>query len=209
MNVLIVDDHPLIHEIIGGVVRAAFGDCDVRVAVDLASALAVLDSGGAPDLIILDLRLPDSAPTDTLQRTQARHPKAPIVVLSADSTRDTILSALKSGAAGYLPKSLKPPIMVAALRLVNSGGVYIPAEAVMDEDIESAASAGNELNLTNRQKEILRLIARGHDNRSIAAHLGISEGTVKQHIHALFIALGISSRAQAVRAAFRSGIGDE
>lgn len=209
MNVLIVDDHPLIHEIVGGVVRAAFDDCDVRAAADLASALSALDSGDAPDLILLDLYLPDSAPTDTLRRIRARYPEVPIVVLSADNTRDMIHSALKNGAAGYLPKSLKPAIMVAALRLVDSGGVYVPAEAVMDEDIESAASAGNELNLTNRQKEILRLIARGHDNRSIAAHLGISEGTVKQHVHALFIALGISSRAQAVRAAFLYGIGDD
>lgn len=209
MNVLIVDDHPLIHEIICGVVRGGFGDSEIRTAVDLASALAAFDSGGEPDLIILDLCLPDSAPADTLQRMHGRYQKAPIVVLSADSTRDTILSALKNGAAGYLPKSLKPSIMAAALKLVNSGGVYIPAEAVMEEDTEGAASHGDKLNLTNRQKEVLRLIARGHDNRRIAVHLGISEGTVKQHVHALFIALDISSRAQAVRAAFRSGIGDD
>lgn len=205
MNVLVVDDHPLIHEVLTAVARSAIGECRVFAAATLSDALTAAANAGDLRLALLDLELPDSSGLTTLLRFRAKHPEVPTVVVSASVVRATILSALEAGAAGYIPKTLSPKLMVSALRLVSSGGIYVPREAICADPLEPGSTRHDRPRLTSRQSEILSLLVSGYDNRTIATHLLISEGTVKQHIHALFVALGVTSRAQAIVTAMRSG----
>jgi DNA-binding NarL/FixJ family response regulator len=102
---------------------------------------------------------------------------------------------------GYIPKTSKPDVMVAALKLVASGGTYVPPE-VLDEAKTPRRRSGS-VDLTGRQKDVLRLILKGYNNERIASTLDIAPNTVKQHAHAIFMQLGVSSRAEAVIAAAR------
>ncbi|MGH8736083.1 MAG: response regulator [Burkholderiales bacterium] len=208
MKVLIVDDHPLIHEVMGEVVRSAFGECEIFEAKTLFEAFVIVSDGVALDLVLLDLGLPDCTGIESLVQFRAKLPHVSIVIISADQTKETILAALNKGAAGYIPKTLMPKIMISALKLVSSGGTYIPQEVISGQLSHRSEHFHDKPRLTVRQNEILRLLVKGHDNRTIAEQLQISEGTVKQHLHALFIALGVTSRAQAVVAAMRFGVDD-
>jgi DNA-binding NarL/FixJ family response regulator len=121
-------------------------------------------------------------------------------VLSGTCDRASIIGAFDAGAIGYIPKTSKPDVMIAAIKLVAAGGTYVPPEA-LDGGMEPA-----DLDLTRRQKDVLRLILKGYNNERIAAKLAISPATVKQHAHAVFTALGVSTRADAVIAAARLGL---
>lgn len=149
---------------------------------------------------MLDLGLPGCAGIEALTRMRAAAPEARIVVVSATEERDVILAALRAGAAGYVPKTSKPGVVTAALRLVAAGGVYVPPQTL--GDVPAAARKA----LTGRQLEVLRLLARGLANKEIARNLRIGQETVKQHARAVYAALGVSRRAQAGRAAERRGI---
>lgn len=109
-----------------------------------------------------------------------------------------INAALKSGAAAYIPKTSKPDVIVAALQVVVAGGTYIPPQAL--------EGAGETPIFTARQLEVLQLIAQGSSNRDIAEKLGIADNTAKQHTHAVFQVLNVTSRSQAIVAAARLGI---
>ena len=132
-------------------------------------------------------------------------PELPLVVLSGTLDRSSILRALDEGAVGYIPKTSTAEVMVAALKLIAAGGTYVPPEA-LDEPAARRAQ-GAEPELTQRQKDVLRLILKGYNNERIASELAIAPNTVKQHAHAIFTALGVSSRAEAVIAATRQGLG--
>ena len=121
-----------------------------------------------------------------------------IVVVSASESSAVIATALKSGAVGYIPKTSSPDVIVAALRVIVAGGTYIPPQ-VLAEIRQMPV-------FTARQLEVLHLIAQGSSTRDIAKALGITDNTVKQHTHAVFQALNVSSRSQAIVAAARLGI---
>ena len=154
-----------------------------------------------PDLVLLDLGLPGCRGLDALSRFRREFPKLPLVVLSGDCDRGTILGALDAGAVGFIPKTSKPDVMIAALKVVAAGGTYVPPEALEGVDARSQA-----LDLTERQRDVLRLILKGYNNERIATELAIAPNTVKQHAHAVFAALGVSTRAEAMVAAARRGL---
>lgn len=197
MNVLIVDDHPLVQIVMKAVVESAFNGCSVMPAENLSDAIVIAGSGPKPALALLDLALPDSSGIKTLIRFRAAQPAVPAVVMSADAAGETILQALEAGAVSYLPKTLTPDAMISALRLIVSGVPYLPPQTMAKQPGRREGS------LTTRQRQILDLIADGHDNHAIAKQLRISYGTVRQHVHALYNTLGVSSRTQAVIAAVR------
>lgn len=215
MNVLIIDGHPLVHEVLGAIARTVFGDVTLRTARDLESGLAVSRTDPKLDLVLMELVLSDcNGGIEALTRFRSLLPSIPVVVVSANDSRGIIRAAFKVGAAGYLPKTLPPKQMVAALQLIAAGGVYVPHEALGD-DFPASGKKGSrlsvldQLGLTDRQAEVLRLILRGHNNRNIARQLAIAEGTVKQHVHAMFCTLGVSSRTEAILAAARRGLRQE
>lgn len=197
--ILIVDDHPLIVEIMGAVARAAFPGAAVRSAKGLADALKAARDEPV-DLVLLDLGLPGCRDITALTQFRAAFPALRVVVVSATEERSVVLAALEAGAAGYIPKTSRPDVVAAALKLVGAGGTYVPPQALDRE------RTGPEHGLTGRQLDVLRLIVRGLPNKEIAQNLRIAQDTVKQHAKAVYAVLGVSSRAQAGRAAERRGI---
>lgn len=201
MDVLIVDDHPFIHETLGAVVKGAIADATVHAETDLGSALKRARGLDRLGLVLLDLGLPGCRGIEALDRMRAGLPGVRIVVVSAVEDPSVVQSALAAGAAGYVPKTTPPSVMVAALRLIADGGTYIPSQV-----LTAAPGGAAPIELTGRQAEVLRLLIKGLGNQQIAKKLDISENTVKQHAHAVYGALKVSSRTQAIVAAARLGI---
>ena len=202
MKVLVVDDHPMLHEVLGAVTRSVFREAQVCFANNLEQAFERAREGDAVDLTLLDLGLPGCAGLDALSAFRASFPAVPTVVVSATEDRASVLRALDMGAVGYVPKTHAPPLIAAALRVVSEGGIYVPPQAI------NGHANGSEppLPLTGRQLDVLRLIVKGMANKEIARQLRIAKDTVKQHAKAVYAALGIATRSQAAHAAERRGI---
>lgn len=207
MNILLVDDHPLFIEGIkavlqklrDGVVIQALGSCE--------EALEVSNDNDNFDLLLLDLNLPGMSGLDGLQQLRHQLPATPIVLLSASEDRNKVLHAIELGAKGYIPKSSTPDVILTALQLVLSGGVYLPM-AVLDTVNSSQLKTSNAdgQTLTPRQVEVLSLVAEGHSNKSIANRLSMAENTVRVHISAILRFLGVTNRTEAGVAASRMGL---
>ena len=205
MRALVIDDHPLIHEIMPAVLARALGEVTVATEATLEAGLSRAGDGEAPDLVLLDLGLPGCAGLEAIARFRMKFPQLPVVVLSANCDPGSILGALDAGAVGYIPKTSKPEVMVAALQVIAAGSTYVPPEA-LEEATSRAPRRRPHFDLTERQRDVLRLILKGYNNERIAAELAIAPNTVKQHAHAIFTALGVSSRTEAVIAASRHGL---
>jgi DNA-binding NarL/FixJ family response regulator len=161
-------------------------------------------AAGRIDLVLLDLGLRGCAGIASLTLFRDACPEVPVVVLSASEERATVTAALAAGAAGYLPKTSPIPVISAALQLVAAGGRYVPPQALeLEPDGERDEQR---VPLTERQQDVLRLIAKGLANKEIARHLNIARDTVKQHTRAVYAALGVAGRAQAAHVAGRRGI---
>jgi len=211
MKVLIVDDHPLIRSGVKAMLAHHERHTVVREARRLGEALGMLgEEMGTPDLILLDLNLPDSTGLRTLIAIREKAPHTPVVVLSADDSKETILGSLDCGALGFIPKTMDPELIWAAFGIVLAGGIYLPREALGDSGAvqsdacpadASPSTSGDrlrELCLTDRQIDALRMLVQGHPNKVIARELGITEATVKAHISAVLRAMKVASRTQAV-----------
>jgi len=216
MRVLVVDDHPLIRTGVRGMLARHDSSCDVVEADDCAGALALLADGrNLPDLILLDLNMPDCCGLEALDAVRSAAPATPVVVLSAEEERNTVLVALNRGAMGFIPKSMNPDLVWSALGLVLAGGVYVPHSVVAGQGHETPArnrpASGNgatlaSLGLTDRQLDTLRMLVKGLPNKIIARNLGISEATVKVYVSAALRAMNVTSRTQAVIWLARNGI---
>jgi DNA-binding NarL/FixJ family response regulator len=213
MRVLVVDDHPLIQEAVGNVLRRLDSQVAVDFASDCESGLRMAASGVEPDLLLLDLSLPGLSGIAALKTWRARFPGVPVIVLSATSDQQTVLAALGAGASGFIPKSASNDVMLAAVRLVHDGGKYLPPEVLSPTGrLESAQLARRRevsterLGLTARQLDVLRLIAGGASNKVICRELGLAERTVKTHITAILRLLNVTSRTQAAIAAAKLGV---
>lgn len=220
MKVLVVDDHPLIQTGVKSMLSRHDGTCQIVEAPDCASAVALLADGtDMPDLILLDLNLPDCSGLAALDAVRAAAPGAPVVVLSAEDDRNTILDALNRGAMGFIPKSMNPDLVWSALGLVLAGGVYVPHTVVAGQgngpnDRGNKAASDSvpglaSLGLTERQIDTLRMLVKGLPNKTIARNLGISEATVKVYVSAALRAMNVTSRTQAVIWLSRHGISIE
>jgi len=202
-NVLIIDDDLLIHEALGAVVRRISEDAIVRCAADLSDGFAKAREAEPLDLVLLDLGLPGCTGMEALTTFRDWFPHVRVVVVSVTEEAEVVLKALRAGASGYVPKTHNAGLMTAALRVVAEGGVYVPPQALAEvKPADPTAIQG----LTDRQRDVLRLIVRGLPNRAIAERLGIAEDTVKQHASAAYAALGVSSRTQAMVAVAKAGI---
>ncbi len=129
MNVLLVDDHPLIHDTVRAIVRSVRPSAEVHSQFDLAGGLFEAGRLDELELVLLDLGLPDCCGMDTLVRFRTAMPAARVVILSADEDPEHVDAALARGAVGYLPKTLLPKAMAAALRVILDGGTYRPSPA--------------------------------------------------------------------------------
>jgi DNA-binding NarL/FixJ family response regulator len=201
MQVLLVDDHPLVREVLAGTLRKALGEETVVHAVQDFEAALECAACNALDLVLLDLGLPGCTGIEALKRFREKHPDKKVVVVSANDERDAIQAAFRAGACGYIPKTSSADMVVAALKVVMAGGIYVPPEVLEPEQPASAAPRG----LSDRQQEVLGLLLKGHSNNQIAKHLRMAENTVKHHVSAIYGVLGATSRAEAMATALRRG----
>lgn len=210
MNVLIVDDHPMVAEYLRGAAGRAIPDAVVRVAGDLEAALESMRDVPA-DMVMLDLGLPGCGGIESLLRFRQRHPDVRVVVISSEDAATAIRGALAAGAAGFIPKTAGPKVMVNALRLVAEGGRYIPPEALGEAfaSLTGSPAAARVRSpsgrLTDRQREVLKRLLAGATITQIATDLGIAESTAKHHTLAIYAAFRVSSRADLILAAARRG----
>jgi DNA-binding NarL/FixJ family response regulator len=206
MKVLVVDDHPLILQALARVLKHLQADVQVLNAATASDGRAVLDEHPDADLLLLDLALPGTDGFELLAELRAAHPAVPVVVLSASERQVDVLRALDMGAMGYIPKTSSNAVLLQALRLVLSGGVYVPSAAVArGPEAARAASRARDISLTRRQAEVLACMLQGLPNKLICRRLGLGEGTVKIHVAAILRALNVRNRTQAVIEASRRG----
>lgn len=200
MNVLIVDDHPMVVEYLSAAVAKALPDAVLRTAGTLAMGLEIARDHPL-DLALLDLGLPGLDGIDSVLRFRQAYPEVPVLVVSSNDDRDSITGALAVGAAGFVPKSAGVKVLLSALRLVAEGGRYIPPELLGAVPPPPARARGrSEDSLTERQREVLACLLKGHSNARIADELHISEATVKQHVHAVYAAFGVTGRVELILA---------
>jgi len=215
VKILVVDDHPLILEALHHVLRALDGGATIHDARTAEDGRRLVAEHPDARLLILDLSLPGADGFSLLHELRNAYPSIPVVVLSASDQREDIMRAIDLGAMGYIPKSSSNLVMLQALRLVLSGGVYLPSVALAMRDAssgeplrvaEGARTTPRELGLTARQAQVLALILQGKPNKVICRELGLAEGTVKIHVAAILRALNVSTRTQAVIEASRLGL---
>lgn len=197
MKILIADDHSLFREGLAHVLAGLDTDIELLHAADCTRAIELATAHADLDLVLLDLNMPGMNGMDALQRLCDGFPALPVVILSASTRRADMQHALDIGAMGFVPKDATGQQMIQALRLVLAGGVVVPPALVRADADDWRAD------LTERQREVLALLARGLVNKEIARTLDLAEATVKMHITAIMKLLGVSNRTQAVLAAQR------
>lgn len=196
--VMVVDDHPLFCEALTMTLRAAFGAHAVDSVNALGDAVKRLEEGAAPELILLDLNLPDVSGVDGLVRLKSAAPRTPVVVVSSLNDDRVIGSALRAGASGFIPKDSPRDTLVGAVRAVLSGRTWTPEGFIASGERAEDDPLQRLQQLTPQQMRILQLVCAGKLNKQIAWDLGIAETTVKAHISAILRKLGVQSRTQAV-----------
>lgn len=211
LKLLVVEDHALVREGLAQTLRQLEADVIVFEAADCDAANRRLQELGAVDLMLLDLGLPRLDGLSYLSTLRKRYPAMPVVILSAFDDAATVSKAMKSGAAGFVSKTYSSERLLEALREVLAGHSTAPSGFALSAVAMPKGLAGRkldpaEIGLTGRQSEVLRLMAQGKSNRDIATLLGLSEGTVKVHMTAIFKALGVSSRTQAMVSISQNGI---
>jgi NarL family two-component system response regulator LiaR len=208
IRVLIADDHAVVRQ---GLRTFLDLQDDVEVVAEAADGEAALAAAQAaqPDVVLLDLVMPRLDGVAALRRLRERAPEARVIVLTSFGDDERLFAALRAGAAGYLLKDVEPTELVRAIRTAHAGQSPLsPAVAarVIDELAHGGARAGAVDELTPRELEVLRLIARGRSNKVIARELGVAEKTVKTHVSHLLAKLGLADRTQAALYAVREGL---
>jgi DNA-binding NarL/FixJ family response regulator len=222
VKILIVDDHPLVRDAMARIVGELAEGVQVLEAADCARGMALArdaGDGADVDLLLLDLNLPGVRGFEALEQFRREQPALPVVVVSMYHDADTVREAIRRGAMGFIPKVCSKEIILGALRLVLSGAVYVPPQAMgMDAGAATEPSPGRaamsllklgQLGLTPRQAEVLALMMRGRSNKDICRDLGLAQRTVKLHVTAVLNSLHVSSRTQAVIAAGQLGLSAE
>jgi len=211
VRVLIVDDHFLFRQ---GVIHTLSQEVDIAVAGEASSVAQVLEKARnlLPDVILLDIKLPDGSGLQAVARLQQECPYSKVVMLTVFEDEDVLLEALKEGAQGYLVKGISGEELVESIRAVHRGETFITptmAGRLLSELIQpgSNRSLRGLGELTEREREILEQVARGRTNREIATQLYLSEKTIKHYMTNILQKLQVRNRVEAALLATREGIG--
>jgi two-component system NarL family response regulator len=199
IRVMVVDDHRLVRQGVTSLLRT-YGHIEVVAeGADGAEAIALYRQH-RPDVTLMDLRMPVCNGVEAIARVRQEFPDAKFIVLSTYDVDHEIARALDAGARGYLLKDMSAAELTAAIEAVHAGRRRLAPE------IAERALAPAESDLTDREMEVLRLMAQGQSNKEIGAALAITEATVKAHVTAVLRKLGVSQRAQAIVAAAQRGL---
>jgi two-component system, NarL family, response regulator len=205
IKLLIVDDHPIVHDGVAAILRT---EADIQIVGSAGTVAEALRAMGTtvPEVVLLDLRMPDEDGLDGIQRLLKAHPHIRIVMFTAYDAEEYVFAAIKAGAKGYVLKGSPGQELVRAIRQVYAGDSYLsPAiGASLARQVAHPRRGGGLL--SSRELAVLRLVAAGQSNQQIAESLGITERTVKFHVTAIFNKLGADNRAQAVALAGRRGL---
>jgi DNA-binding NarL/FixJ family response regulator len=199
IKILTVDDHPLLREGIAAVIQ---GEKDMLIVGEASNGREAIEMfrSKRPDVSLMDLQMPDMNGIDAIAAIREEHPQARIIVLTTYEGDVLARRALKAGATGYILKDMIRTELLGAIRAVHLGKRYIP-QKIATELAEHYA----EDDLSEREIEVLRQVARGTSNKIIASHLSISEATVKAHMQNILLKLGASDRTHAVSIATTRG----
>jgi DNA-binding NarL/FixJ family response regulator len=211
MRILVVDDHALVRRGMHYVVNEGFPDAEVLEAEGSAAALEVFRTGTKIDLALVDVRMPDLDGLELLRAIKAEWDDVPVIMLSTYENAPYVKRALADGAAGYLLKDATPEDLSQAINVAMSGSGNVLSPRVIQNLFEEQQTGSdgrrNEYSLTQRENDILALLAEGKSNREIAQSLFLSEKTVKAHLAAIFRKLGVTNRTQAAMMAVQMGVG--
>lgn len=204
MKTLLADDHPLMREGVRQVLAQLDPPVEIVDAHDYPSLFAQSALHTDLDLALVDLNMPGFVGMQGISQFRSRFPDIPLVVISASESPRDIRDALDAGALGFIPKAASSSAMLAALQQVLAGHIYVPACLNEGTDGLSSGEVSVALpqfqGLTARQLEVARLLAQGCANKAIGGMLSMSESTVKVHIAAIFRALNVTNRTEAVLA---------
>ena len=204
MKLLVVDDHSVVREGLAALLLTFGKDTKVFGAEDGPQALAIVEKESDLDVVILDLAMPGMNGMKVLEELGSRRPGLPVMVLSASEEADYVRQTMAKGALGYVPKSASPDTLIAAIKFVLQGEIYVPPFMLNASGAASSSVNKGLPRLTKRQEEVLAALCKGLSNKGIARELDMSEKTVKAHITTIFRLLGVQNRTQAVNLA-RSG----
>ena len=206
-RVLIADDHGVVREGLARLLPTADDLEVVATAADGAEAVALYDEH-RPDVVLMDLSMPEVDGTEATRRIVGSNPEAAVVILTSFSDREQILAALDAGAIGYLLKDAEPAELIDGVRAAARGESPLHPKAAREllTQRDAGVPPPAEPDLTTREREILVQLAHGLPNKRIALDLGISEKTVKAHVTSIFNSLGVTDRTQAALWAREHGI---
>jgi two-component system NarL family response regulator len=199
LKVLVADDHPVVRRALVDVIN---NEPDMRVICESGNGRDAVEKAAAeqPDVCLLDLRMPEMDGIQVMKAILERVPNARLVIFSSYNTQEDVFRAIEAGAQGYVLKEAPVEDIIASVRAVAGGGIWIPqkvgaklAKRVSDQD------------LTPREREVLRVLAVGKSNKEIGAIFDISEATVKVHVTHILEKLHVSSRAEAITVAAKRG----
>ncbi|WP_059009514.1 response regulator [Streptomyces specialis] len=209
IRVLLVDDHQVVRRGLRTFLEVQ-GDIEVVGEASDGAAGVALAEELRPDVILMDLKMPGSDGMDALCRLKELDTPARVLIVTSFTEQRTVVPALRAGAAGYVHKDIDPDALAGAIRAVHAGHVLLQPEvagALLAQD-SGGGNGGRAGSLTDRERQVLALIARGRSNREIARALVLSEKTVKTHVSNILMKLDLADRTQAALWAVRHGVSD-
>lgn len=201
-SVLVIDDHPLYSDALASTLAQVFKGCRIETATALGEAIKLLTPGFDPDLVMLDLKLPDVTGISGYLRLREKLSGKPIVVISAFTSEEVVHALMDAGVAGFIPKESSAQVLHDALCEVRTGHRFLPKDyrrtyRPSTRPLEVDDVSRRIAELTPQQARIMKLICAGKPNKQIAYELSLAEPTVKAHITALLRRLGVRNRTQA------------
>lgn len=219
MRILVADDHELFLKGLELVLQSLNKEMELSFAKNYTEIFDILEKDKNFDLILTDLAMPGAKWMDAIAKIHQQVPDTPIIILSAVFDKEIVQKTIEIGVSGYIPKTSSNAVILSAVNLVMSGGVYIPAELLNNKELSNEFDALKQVEnqketppeekdkvLTPRQVDVVKCIARGCSNKQIAYELGLSEGTVKLHVTAILKLLNVYNRTGAVMEATRLGL---
>jgi DNA-binding NarL/FixJ family response regulator len=197
---MVVDDHPVVRD---GLIRIIDGEADMTVVGEAEDGRLAISAcaEAAPDVVVMDISMPNMDGLEAMAAIRESQPEVRFIIFSVYKGEEDIHRAFQAGASGYLFKVVQRNELLAAVRMVAAGGRYLPLQVA---DRLRFRHPSDEL--TEREFDVLRLIAAGQSNREIGENLGIGEGTVKAHVNKILTKIGAKDRTQAVVIALERGI---